>query len=706
MKSNRQIPLLLHVFVALILGCGSGDAPSHESFATVRDSLEASAPACAAPRTSSYAGNRLQPIAVAASNSYPGFPPCNAIDGDSSTAWNSGGFPTQWIELDLGKPLPVRRLRLQLAQNPAGNIAVSVAVGADRGSMRNVYARTTYGTDAEWLELTGDGDDGDHLGNARYVRITTNSGPSWVAWKEIEVYGGVEAFGFYSGDGFWVTTPQNLVMSYTFTDVPDAAANVQSLRSVLQQVKASGARAFIWPDLWSNNSSTKPYDDWMDRWSQVIVPAVQGYEDVVAAFYLYDEPYGHGVARADLSAVADQMRCDFPSIPVASILSSGELWRVVTDASYVSMFDWVGFDCYADWYGCGNDGAIAKLRRLLTDQQRMIAVPWVQAPWSTAAQYFGPNGAVTAIGQEWLIDDDTKHWQRQVVSDAKYAMVLPFIWENPGYNWNGSPVHGAVDMPWMREAAYQLGASVLPMAGSRVFPRSIEASSDSAAPRFGAFDEDETTIWNSGGFPNPDQWIEADFAGSTHLTRIQLDVAQQPNGPTVHTLQGLLQDGTWFTLGTFSGWTTDGQQLTWTGSADVIAVAVTTTTSPSWVAWKEIAFYDEATVSCSQPTSYPLSITVDNGGCGSIPLQLNGTYVSSVDAGGATGWGTATFPAAPTLPAGATAEVTYAPTQPSTCNCSTHPNNFPYHGGPFTIIPPTSVMGPLTSTIYCGPIIQ
>jgi hypothetical protein len=48
-------------------------------------------------------------------------------------------------------------------------------------------------SDGQWLEASGDV--GSYKGgNVRYVRVTTTAGPSWVAWKEIEVYSAVEYF--------------------------------------------------------------------------------------------------------------------------------------------------------------------------------------------------------------------------------------------------------------------------------------------------------------------------------------------------------------------------------------------------------------------------------------------------------------------------------------------------------------------------------
>ena len=60
------------------------------------------------------------------------------------TLWNAGAGPTQWIQVDLEGTYDVMRVRLIVAQDPAG----------------------------------------------RAVRAgETTTSPSWVAWKEIQVFG-------------------------------------------------------------------------------------------------------------------------------------------------------------------------------------------------------------------------------------------------------------------------------------------------------------------------------------------------------------------------------------------------------------------------------------------------------------------------------------------------------------------------------------
>ena len=110
-----------------------------------------------------------------------------AVDGDTSTAWNSGGFPPQWIQIDLGAPHTITDIKLNVGQSPTGQ------------TTHNVYASAT-GADASWQLITtfqGDTTDGQVLDYApasavvgmRYIKVETTASPSWVAWKEIDVFG-------------------------------------------------------------------------------------------------------------------------------------------------------------------------------------------------------------------------------------------------------------------------------------------------------------------------------------------------------------------------------------------------------------------------------------------------------------------------------------------------------------------------------------
>jgi hypothetical protein len=539
---------------------------------------------------------KIQPISVWASSSYGGRTPDLVTDGNPNTEWNSGGYPPAWIILDLGRPMPIGKIRMLADILPAGTVSMTVAVGSDLASMRNVFFPYVNLSDMQWIEVSGDGSWNDHLGNVRYVKITTNSGPSWVAWREIEVYGGLEYFGYYvdatdgigdpnnSGDFIPQTTAAgtNLVWIGT-SDMP-------TLASRLAEARQHSAKAIV--DLSKICWLAPDYTQLIRDAQGTVCPAFDsvrdtinnnGYQDVVAAFYLNDEPYTRGAAKSDMAALATRIKGDFPSKPTLSIEYAGTMANL--DSSYFAMLDWVGFDCY----GCGStalDGYVSQLRGWLSNQQRMIAVPWADR---AVGSDISPTAQNPIVGE-------INYWHQKVLSDAKFVAVVPFLWTDIRENY-----YGARDMSWVQTRYYQLERSFLPASETRVFPVSYYASgtynpgSDNSYYPFAAFDGSDADFWNSGGFPT--QWIEGVLGGSTHVSKIDLTVGQDIPGSTTHWLYGLTTSG-WIVLGPasnptgpFQGYTKDFQHLVWTGSTDISAIWITTSQGPAWVCWRDIQIY-------------------------------------------------------------------------------------------------------------------
>lgn len=120
---------------------------------------------------------------VAASQELPGEPAANAVDG-TGAQWGSGGDAPQWLEIDLGAPTQVGSVRLTVAQWPDGHTVHQVLGGAT--SPAATLLHTFSGTTAEADVL-------EHVFAApptvRYLRVLTTASPSWVSWREVEVFG-------------------------------------------------------------------------------------------------------------------------------------------------------------------------------------------------------------------------------------------------------------------------------------------------------------------------------------------------------------------------------------------------------------------------------------------------------------------------------------------------------------------------------------
>jgi hypothetical protein len=104
-----------------------------------------------------------------------------AFDHDLQNAWNSGTFVPGWIQLDLGQPRAITRLRLYTAQTPAGPTSHQILGGATPDNLALLGTLDGNTAGGQWLEFAVKAD-------VRYLKIVTVKSPSWVAWGEIEVY--------------------------------------------------------------------------------------------------------------------------------------------------------------------------------------------------------------------------------------------------------------------------------------------------------------------------------------------------------------------------------------------------------------------------------------------------------------------------------------------------------------------------------------
>jgi F5/8 type C domain len=121
-----------------------------------------------------------------------------------------------------------------------------------------------------------------------------------------------------------------------------------------------------------------------------------------------------------------------------------------------------------------------------------------------------------------------------------------------------------------------------------VYVAASASSSASGNPPAYAVDGNPNTVWNSGGYAPA--WIELDLKHTVSLAKVRLMVAQDPTGPTTHQLYFGPSPAPTALIATLSGSTTDMQWLDVDvpGQPSGRYLRVTTTASPSWVAWREI----------------------------------------------------------------------------------------------------------------------
>jgi hypothetical protein len=115
----------------------------------------------------------------------PDQPPEQAVDDDGDTLWGAGEGPPQFIEIDLGAPTTIARILLTAGQYPGGATVHQIWVRGPGESLRQVHEFRGNTRDSQVLQFAPS----TPLTGVQFVRILTIASPSWVAWKEVEVYG-------------------------------------------------------------------------------------------------------------------------------------------------------------------------------------------------------------------------------------------------------------------------------------------------------------------------------------------------------------------------------------------------------------------------------------------------------------------------------------------------------------------------------------
>ena len=108
-----------------------------------------------------------------------------AFDGDLDTNWNAQNFAAQWIAVTLDDLYLVDRIELVVAQAPSGPTSHVLWLGSGSG-VRTLFKKLTdiYTEDGQTLTI--------EISPPRPVEdllVHTLESPSWVAWREVRVFG-------------------------------------------------------------------------------------------------------------------------------------------------------------------------------------------------------------------------------------------------------------------------------------------------------------------------------------------------------------------------------------------------------------------------------------------------------------------------------------------------------------------------------------
>ena len=108
-----------------------------------------------------------------------------AIDDDPESIWSAGSGAVQWLEVTLDQFYLIDRIELVVTQAPAGETSHQILVSGASGPLTKFHEYIDAPTsDGQTLELPVD----PPLILDRVMVLTTQS-PSWVAWREVRVFG-------------------------------------------------------------------------------------------------------------------------------------------------------------------------------------------------------------------------------------------------------------------------------------------------------------------------------------------------------------------------------------------------------------------------------------------------------------------------------------------------------------------------------------
>ena len=196
---KRSVGLLLLALSTLFASACESTSPNGQaaeapsSIANLALSVSPAAAWSASPFASPPLGENvaLQGYATASARDAAGLLTVDAVtahlatDGDPSSVWSSQQPAPQWFSVALDDLYLVNRIQLQVTQAPAGATTHEIWLGDGSGS-RTLFARLSdvHTVDGQLLDV--------EINPPQVVDevfILTLDSPSWVAWREISVFG-------------------------------------------------------------------------------------------------------------------------------------------------------------------------------------------------------------------------------------------------------------------------------------------------------------------------------------------------------------------------------------------------------------------------------------------------------------------------------------------------------------------------------------
>jgi len=122
---------------------------------------------------------------VTASNTYNSASSTKFVtDGSVENFWNAGGYAPQWVQIDLQNNYDISSIKLIPETDRRGKTVQKISVSEDLKDWKEIdsFEEELFAGKAVIRNYK-------NILNIRAVKILTVSSPTWIAWREIEIFG-------------------------------------------------------------------------------------------------------------------------------------------------------------------------------------------------------------------------------------------------------------------------------------------------------------------------------------------------------------------------------------------------------------------------------------------------------------------------------------------------------------------------------------
>jgi uncharacterized protein (TIGR02145 family) len=571
-------------------------SPAINNAATTTYTFTPSAGQCATTATmtvsiTSTTANVALNKPATASSTYSPNPTSKAFDGINDVlngnAWTASAY-TGWIQVDLQGSFPVNTIKLYVSQSPNGNTTHQI-YSAPSISGPWTLVETLSGYTSSGQVLVRDYSAAPLL-NVGAIKVQTTSSPSWVSWGEIEVYS----------------------------------------NSVSANVTASGPLSICQGNsvTLTANSGTGYTYQWKKDGVNISLATASTYVASAAGSYTVQVTNSSGCNALSTASVVTVSTPPTISVNSATICSGASATLTAIPSPSGGTYLW-------------STGATTS----------SITVSPTSSTNYTVSYTLGSCPASTATGTVTVNPVPTVSVNSATICSGATATLTATPSTSGGtYAWSTGATTQTItaSSAGTYTVTYTLGTCSSTSATATVSnytdanvalnkPATASGTYSTSTPPK-AFDGLTTTGWST---PSNTGWIQVDLQGQFSVNKITLLVDQTPNGSTTHQIYSAPSiSGPWTLVETITGVTSMGQLLTRNYQSspllNVGAIKVQTTSSPSWVSWREIEVYSsgvQANITASGPLTFcdgnSVTLTANSGTGNTYQWKKDGVNISS-----------------------------------------------------------------------------